>query len=154
MKVVYCVFELGETEVPSKADVARLSRLSENDVAVKGLGDCTSGNHKRFALVADLYLWTNKYWYGTFKDKLTFVELRGVEEIPPLFQMKYSAELRLALYSKNLSIFDKDGMIALRHASHISAAYFKAERISQLSKVIGEVEPYYDLLYVSNNPFF
>ena len=153
MKVVYCVLELGKGAVPSVSDVAKLSGLTESDVTIKGLADCTSGNHKRFALVADLYLWTCKLWYGLSQDKLTFVELRGVEEVPPLFQLKYSAELRLAVHSKQLSIFDADGMAALRRVSHVSASHFNEERIAKLSEIIGVVEPYYDLLYVSNNPF-
>ena len=153
MKVVYCVLELGAGGMPSVCSIAKLSGLAEQDVKIKCLAACKAGNHKRFASVADLYLWTSKFWYGTFEDRLTFVELRGLEELPSLFQLKYSRELRLAIYSKKLSIFDANGMAALDRARFVSLQYFHEERIAKLSEVIGEVEPYYDLLYVSNNPF-
>lgn len=151
MKVVFCIIE---PDSPlSSNEIRKLSGLSSNSLRVKILSDCTAGNEKRCALISDIYLWTCKYWYGLYAEKLAYIELRGISEIPPLFMLKFSKQLRLAIYSEKLAIFDKEGVDLLRTASSVSAHYFKEERIEALKKYIPILENYYKVLYHYNNPF-
>jgi hypothetical protein len=54
MKVVYCALELTENDKINEETVARISKVSRELVVVTNLSKCTSGNHKRFAMLADL----------------------------------------------------------------------------------------------------
>jgi hypothetical protein len=153
MDVIYCALELESNDTIDATEIARLANLKLEDVVIKNLSECTAGNHKRFAIIADLYIWTSKLWYGTFREILTFIEMRGIKEIPPLITLKYSDKIRLAIASKRLSIFDKNGMMKLRLAERASIKFFNEERISKLKPLMPNVEEYYSLLYVRDNFF-
>lgn len=153
MKVVYCALELRESDTINEEMIARVSKLSQDLVTVTNLSKCTSGNQKRFAMIADLYLWTCKYWYGTYRDKLTFVELKSVNSLPTLFSLQYAEKIKLAISAKKLSIFDSDGMDCLKQASWESTQHFKEERIEKISPYIPLLEKSYELLSCDNNPF-
>ena len=153
MKVVYCALELTENDKINEETVARISKVSRELVVVTNLSKCTSGNHKRFAMLADLYLWTCKYWYGIYHEKLTFVELKGVDSLPTLFSLQYAEKIKLAISAKKLSIFDAEGMDCLKQASWESTHHFKEERIEKISPYIPLLEKSYELLSCDNNPF-
>jgi len=153
MKVVYCALEISENYLIDNTTIARISKLSADAVVVQNMSTCTSGNRKHFAMLTDLYIWTCKYLYGTFIDKLTFVELRGVDTLPTLFALQYSESIRLAISSNRLSIFSNNNIEMLRQASYQSMAHFNEERITSLAPFIPKLEESYDVLVCKDNPF-
>jgi hypothetical protein len=153
MKVLYCVLQLDGAEIITEAEVAALANVKPDSVVVKNLSKCTAGNHRHFGIVADLYIWTCKYWYGTYRTKLTFVEIRGLGEAPLFLILKYAEKMRLVIASPKLSIFDSAGLKQLKVAEHLSKTEFNAERISNLKPIIPALESYYDLLFIRDNPF-
>ena len=150
---MYCALELTESDKIDEETVTRVSKLSQDLVAVSNLSKCTSGYRKRFVMLADLYLWTCKYWYRTYHEKLTFVELKSIDSLPTLFSLQYSEKIKLAISAKKLSIFDAEGMDCLKQVSWESTHYFKEERIEKISPYIPLLEKSYELLACDNNPF-
>ena len=153
MKVVYCALELNEGSKISVTTVARISKLKQEAIEIRNLSKCTSGNRKRFAMLADLYIWTCKYWYGTFADKLTFVELRGADSLPTLFNLQYSESIRIAISARKLAIFDNDDVKTLQEASIASTSHFNEQRIAKVAPYMPKLEKSYELLICPNNPF-
>ena len=56
MKVVYCALELNNDSEFSVTTVARISKLKQEAIEIRNLSKCTSGNRKRFAMLADIYM--------------------------------------------------------------------------------------------------
>ena len=153
MKVTYLILELSDADNVDPSDLARLAGVDEDAVVVKNLSQCTSGYLKQFATLVDLYIWTNKYWYGTYYKKLTFVEIRGISTLPLTIMMKHSAVLRLAIASTKLKIFNQTELSKLREASTVSMAYFNDERIQKLRPLVKQLEHAFSILYIERNPF-
>jgi len=151
MKVVYCVLE-PDSQLSLK-EIAKLAGLSLDKVKGKNLSACTAGNEKRFAQIADIYLWTCKYSYGIYSEKLAYIELRGATELPSLLMLKFSKQLRLSIYSDKLSIFDKKGAALLESAFRTSLNGFHQKRIDALREYVPKLEQYYKVLYHYNNPY-
>jgi hypothetical protein len=104
-------------------------------------------------MLADLYLWTSKYWYGIFREKLTFVEIKNADELPALFSLQYSEKIKFAIAAGKLSIFNSDEAIILNEASVESLSNFNEERIEKVAPYIPILEKSYKLLSCPNNPF-
>jgi hypothetical protein len=153
MKVVYCALELNEADEISVETVARISKLNQDVIEIRNLSKCTSGNRKRFAMLADLYLWTCKRWYGTYAENLIFVEFRGAESLPTLFNLQYSENIRIAISAKKLAIVDGDEVKTLKEASIASMSHFNEQRIDKIAPYISTLEKSYELLSCPNNPF-
>ena len=153
MKVTYLILELSDTEKVNPSDLARLAGVKEDAVVVDNLSHCTSGYRRQFATLVDLYVWTNKYWYGTYCEKLTFVEIRGICTLPLTIRMKHSAVLRLAIASNKLCIFNRDELSNLKEASAISNSFWHEERIEKLRPLVKKLECNFSLLYIDQNPF-
>lgn len=153
MNVVYCVLELTEADVIDVDSVSRITKVARESVTVINLSKCTNGNRKRFAMLADLYIWTCKYWYGTHKEKLTFVELRGIDSLPSLFSMRFSEKIRLAIAANKLSIFDSGEMKILKEASAKSLSNFDERRVEEIALYMPLLEKSFKLLSCPRNPF-
>jgi len=153
MKVIYCVLELGEAESMDRKSVAFFANVPLSSVIIMNLAECTSGNRKRFAMLTDLYLWTCKYWYGTFEDKLTFVEIRGIDNLPMFFSLKYVDKIRFAIASEKLSIFSEVAMVIFKQATYQSMAHFNEKRIEAIAAFIPKLEESYRILWCERNPF-
>ena len=145
---------LSDSETLTVEKVAELSSVPVEDVKVKSLAKCTRGYEKSFAQIADLYLWTCKYWYGIFENKLTFVEIRNQSELGVFFLLQFSEQIKLAISVKKLSFLDHTGINILKAASDESFRHFNDERIEAVRPYVPQIEHYYRILKVFNNPFY
>lgn len=150
MKVLFCVLEIEEEKVPTCTEISDFFSVDPSLVKIKNLSKCTAGYEKRFAIIADLYLWTCKYWYGLFKEKLTYIEIRSVSDLNILFQLKYSEHLRLAIASETVKIFGKDEITLLEKANWESMSYFDKQRERAIKPFVKKLEKCYRLLYLYN----
>jgi hypothetical protein len=148
MKVIFCVLEIEKEKVPTSTEVSDFFSIDSSLVKVKNLSTCTSGYEKRFAIIADLYLWTCKYWYGLYDEKLTYIEIRTASDLNLLFQLKYAEHIRLVIASETLKIFDENEMILLRKASHLSCNNFNKKREKAIKPFIKKLESCYRILYL------
>jgi len=153
MKAIFFALELSDSETLTAERVAELSSVPVEDVKVKSLSECKKGYEKSFAQIADLYLWTCKYWYGIYKDKLTFLEIRNQSELGVFFLLQYSEQIKLAISVEKLSFLDPIGKEVLEAASYQSHLHFHEERINAIRPYVPQIERYYRILKISNNPF-
>lgn len=152
MKVIFCVLEIEEEKLPTCNEISDFFSVDPSLVKIKNLSKCTAGYEKRFAIIADLYLWTCKYWYGLFKEKLTYIEIRSASDLNILFQLKYSEHLRLAIASETLKIFGKDQLLLLNEAGYLSRTNFHEQRKNAINPFFKKLEKYYKILYLYDQP--
>ena len=148
MKVIFCVLEIEEEKVPTCTEISDFFSVDVSLVKVKNLSKCTAGYEKRLAIIADLYLWTCKYWYGLFRGKLTYIEIRTASELNFFFQLKYAEHLRLVVASETLKIFDDNEMILLRKAINLSWRNFDKKREKAIKPFIKKLESCYRILHL------
>ena len=153
MQAVFCVLELAEDESLAAETVAELCDVAVKDVKVKCLADCTRGYERSFGKLADIYLWTCKYWYGLYAEKLTFVEIRNLSEFGVFFLLQYAAQIRFRISVEKLSFFDKTGLEILNEASSRSHKHFDEKRLTAIRPYIPQLERYFKVLHLSHNPF-
>ena len=116
-------------------------------------GDCKKNSFYCFDLIADLYIWTSKYWYGTLDEKLIYVRLKNVTEVPILFLLKYGPNIRLAIRSKYAYVVKDADAELLDQARTESLAYFNEERIKKIKPFMKKLEKKWQLLISNNNPY-
>jgi hypothetical protein len=150
MKVIFCILEIEEEKVPTCTEISDFFSVDLSLVKVKKLSKCTAGYEKRLAIIADLYLWTCKYWYGLFQEKLTYIEIRTASELNLFFQIKYAEHLRLAIASETLKIFDQNEMILLKEANWECFSNFNKKREKAIKPFVKKLERCYRLLYLYN----
>jgi hypothetical protein len=153
MKAIFYVLELAENESISEKNIAMLCNADIDDVKIKKLDKCSSGYEKKISQIADLYLWTCKYWYGLYADKLTFIELRNQSEPGILFSMKYSQNIKIAISVEKLSFIDKEGLDLLNKASSHSIEFFNKKRIKAIRPYISKLQKYFKIYNLYKNPF-
>ena len=152
MNVVYFALELKEDELIKSKDISNLIGTSEKNIKIQPMSSC-KGNDRYFRWLTDLYLWTCKYWYGISEEKLTFIRIKGANNIHPFFMMKYSNQLRFSISADRISIFSKPMLIILKKASYESFLYFNRERINAIRPFIKNLETSYKILYLEKNPY-
>ena len=116
-------------------------------------GNCKKSSFYCFDLIADLYIWTSKYWYGTFYEKLIYVRLKNVTEVPLLFLLKYGPNIRLAIRSKYAYVVKDANADLLDQAHTESLKYFNEERIKKIKPFMEKLEKKWELLISNNNPY-
>ncbi len=124
-----------------------------HDQIIIAPGDYQKYPFELFKFIANLYIWTDKYWYGTYLNKLTYIRLKNTPEVPLLFRIKYASQIRLAIKSKFSYIVKDDDSELLKKADLQSKGYFNARRISEITPFMKKLETKWQLLISNNNPY-
>ena len=109
---------------------------------------------KIFNAIADLYIWTSKYWYGTFEEKLTYVRLRGIDHLPMMFLIKHGNKIRLGIRTRFAYIVKDNDRDYLKEVWQKSLKNFDQERFNDISPGMVNLEKKWDLLISNGNPTF
>jgi hypothetical protein len=134
-------------------DLLTLDGLAKEQVAICQ-AETEKKKFKNFNLIADLYIWTSKYWYGTYFEKLTYVRLRGVEQLPLMFLMKYGNKIRLGIRSRFAYIVKEKDCDYLKKTWQKSHRNFDQKRLNDISPSMINLEKNWDLLISNGNPSF
>ena len=124
-----------------------------HDQIIIAPGDCPKKNFNIFKLIANLYIWTDKYWYGTYYKKLIYVRLKNVPEVPLFFLIKYGSQIRLAIKSKFAYIVKDIDVDLLKQVNYESTNHFNEQRIIEITPFIKKLESKWQLLIYNNNPY-
>jgi len=127
-------------------------RLSHEQIIIAS-GDCQKNSFKIFKLIANLYIWTDKYWYGTYYKKLIYVRLKNVPEIPIFFKINYESQIRLSIKSKFAYILKDIDSNLLKQADKESKNHFNEQRIIAITPFMKKIETRWQLLISNKNPY-
>jgi len=137
---------------PVKSDLIKLCPLDVKDLIV-AKADQERRKFWQFHLIADLYIWTSKYFYGTYHEKLVFVRIRNLENVPALFALKYGNEIRLAIKSDIATVVIKKDELLLKTTHIKSVRKFHEERIRQIEPGMLLLEKNWSTLISNRNPY-
>lgn len=115
-------------------------------------GGTYSKHFREFKKIAELYIWTHKYWYGTHHEKLTYVRLKNSTDVPLLFQIKYAEQIRLAIFAKRSTIIEPLTRNDLEAAFTKSLSFFDEERIFNIRPLIEKMCWQWKILISHKNP--
>jgi hypothetical protein len=152
MKVLYIALELGDGNIQDLNELSKLLGLPIKNIKVLTAKQCT-GIDRHFLWLVDLYLWTCKYWYGLSQDRLTFIRIKGVDEMSPFFALRYCDQMRFAISAKSITIFDRFSLDTLMIARSFSTRLFNEKRIDAIRPFMKELEANYKILFLRNNPY-
>lgn len=133
-------------------DLVKLCALDAKDLIVAKAGQ-ERRKFRQFHLIADLYIWTSKYWYGTYEEKLVFVRIKNLDIVPALFALKYVDEIRLAIKSDLATVVKKEDEPLLNKTHKESLNDFNEERIRQIEPGMLLLEKNWSTLISNRNPY-
>ena len=151
MKTLFVALELGDSDI-SIQETADMFGVRASDVRIMPMSQCT-GSDRAFAQITDIYLWTCKYSYGLYVGKLTFLRIKGTDELNTFFRLKHSTSIRFALTSNHVGIVTKEQKQKLNAAAHASIAHFYGERIQAIRPFLPFFADAYKILFCKKDPF-
>ena len=152
-KPSYIFMAIEETDIDSiKNSLLTLEGLLENQIEVVN-GNAKDRKFYTFNMIADLYIWTSKYWYGTFYEKLTYVRLKNVTCIPLFFTIKFDSQIRLVLKSNLANIIKESDLQFLKETWLTSLGNFNKRRLKDITPSMRKLEKKWDILISNRNPF-
>lgn len=135
-----------------KLDLMSLCGVDDKDLVVV-CGDNKHRMFKHFNMVADLYIWTKKYHYGTPERKLVYARIKNQTSLSAFFAIKYTNKLRLAIKSKSASIVDPSKVSLLQETFSIGLGYFHNERIDAITPNMKILECEWQVLVSNKNTY-
>jgi hypothetical protein len=132
-------------------DLVTIGNVDPNNLVVC-LAKPKANFFKEFHMLAELYIFVEKYWYGTFYKKLTYVRIKNAKEIPLLFSVKYLDEIRLGILAECATIVAKPLMSELDTAYQLSRSKFNNERVVAIKPLLTALEKRWTLLVSNKNP--
>ena len=151
MSFVFIAVEF-EDETTLTNDLLRLCNINADDLLIIN-GAKKHKMFKYFKMVADLYIWTRKYHYGTPEPRLFYIRLKNHKSLPTLFALKYGEKLRLAIECRFADIVDKENLPSLKSLWLMSLSYFNQERIEKIRPEMERLEPLWVKLVSNGNPY-
>ena len=151
MSFVFLAVEF-EDETALANDLVRLCNINADDVLIIN-GAKKHKMFKYFKMVADLYIWTRKYHYGTPEPRLFYIRLKNHKSLPTLFALKYGEKLRLAIECRFADIVDKENLSPLQDLWLKSLGYFHQERIEVIRPEMQRLELLWVTLVSNGNPY-
>lgn len=149
----YIFMAIENTKIQSITnDLIKIGDLPLNKIEAVA-GGINNKKFNEFSIIADLYIWTNKYWYGTYCENLTLLRLKDVEDVPIFFSIKYGDKLRLAIKTKFAYIVKNEDRELLKMTNRKSLRNFNDERIRDISPGMEKLETKWDLLISNRNPY-
>jgi len=118
-----------------RQDLLNLSDISSVSLLVEA-GRTSSKFFKEFRKIAELYIWTQKFWYGTYFEKLSYVRLKNSTDVPLIFQIKYAEQIRLAISDNRSTIIESSTRDDLDAGYRTSAEFFNEERILKIRPLL------------------
>ena len=159
MKTTFIALQLDPGKI-TQHEIANLFNVADEAVTVDWINHSVltqhwkyGGTFRNFRRLTDIYVWTSKYWYGLYEEKLAFVRIIGVDKLSTFFAMKYLDVTRFAVATERVSIFDKTIQKSLDDVWKISLNDFDQKRIKAILPHLPKLTPYFNLLYHYNNPF-
>lgn len=137
MNYVFIAIENTDPEA-LRQDLLNTSDISPASLVVEA-GGTSSKFFKEFRKVAELYIWTHKFWYGTYFEKLTYVRLKNSINVPLIFQIKYAEQIRLAISAKRSTIIESSTRDDLNAGFRTSARFFDEERIIKIRPLLEKI---------------
>ena len=135
-----------------KEDLIKLGNQSNLDLEIVKANQ-EKKKFRQFNLIADLYIWTTKYWYGTYYEKLIYVRIKDSNNIPILFSLKYGEKIRLVIKSELASIVTREDHKLLRIIHERSMNEFNKARIRKISSGMRLLQDKWELLVSNGNPY-
>lgn len=135
-----------------KNSLLTLDGLLENQIEIVS-GNAKDRKFYKFNMIADLYIWTSKYWYGTYYEKLTYVRLKNVTSIPLFFTIKFNSEIRLVLKSNLANIIKEPDFQFLKETWLKSLDNFDKRRLKDITPSMRKLEKKWEILIPNRNPF-
>ena len=135
-----------------KNSLLTLEGLLENQIEIVS-GNAKDRKFYKFNMIADLYIWTSKYWYGTYYEKLTYVRLKNVTSIPLFFTIKFNSEIRLVLKSNLANIIKESDFQFLKETWLKSLDNFDKRRLKDITPSMRKLEKKWEILISNKNPF-
>ena len=151
MSYIFIAIEFENTDKVTD-DLVKLGGVNVNDLIVVKANK-EKKKFQQFNLIADLYIWTTKYWYGTYFEKLVFVRIKKSDNIPVLFLLKYTDEIRLVIKTESASILKKEDKILLNITHQKSIHKFNEARIREISPGMKLLQEKWKLLVSNGNPY-
>lgn len=152
-KPSYIFMAIEDTDIDAiKNSLITLEGLSANQIEIFN-GKSNDRKFNKFNMIADLYIWTSKHWYGTYYDRLTYVRLKNVNCIPFTFTIKYHNEMRLVLKSKFSYIVNGSDSDLLKEVWIKSLRNFDKRRIQAITPGMRKLKEKWDILISNRNPF-
>lgn len=151
MKTLFMALELGD-DVLTNEEVANFFNVNVKAVTVRMMNKCI-GVHRTFRNLTDIYLWTCKYWYGLYEGKLTYVRIKGVDDINSFFSIKYAQSFRFAVVADTVKMFSDKEINFFADAIVISYSKFDEERVMKLKPLVKKFQHSYKILFCANNPY-
>jgi hypothetical protein len=152
-KPSYIFMAIEDTDIESiKNSLTTLESLPENQIDIVS-GNSNDRKFNKFNMIADLYIWTSKYWYGTYYEKLTYVRLKNVNCIPLNFTIKYHNDIRLLLKSRFSYIVNESDSNLLKEVWVKSLRDFDKRRIQAITPGMKKLKNKWDVL-ISNRNYF
>jgi hypothetical protein len=136
-----------------KNDLIKLTNTNENKIIIAKAHTETS-KLRQFNMISDLYIWTCKYWHGTYYENLTYIRIENEANSLFLFFLKYNKEIRLCIESKNAEITKNEDYELLKKTSQNSIHNFDKQRITAIMPGLSRLEKKKWKLLISNgNPY-